>query len=324
MSAQLTKLVLLILGFSIGSIPATNAQKVTVLADGLVGPTDLVWAAEPDGPKNIRPVLVIAEGETGTLRKWDPDSGKLAAVNETWLKGIGKGPMKLGLTANSQFVTAQTSVCIHTPFERSQTLEIRKPDTLRDQPEPSIDARFTQLAINDRYLFAIHQGQLLQSRTGGKRFNGLRPNVENPEVLADETITALMFNEQGYLIAASSQGGSAKLIFLNPHVIKPVAEFNVLGLIRIDALKLGPQPQPVDRLLYALVSETSEGEQESESIPEPGLYRLDSRVPTGGEFRCQAELVQPIKQPVAFDFGPEGKLYVVTADGKLLQIDGQY
>ena len=324
MSAHLVKLVLLIVGISFGVISAAAAQEVKVLAEGLAGPTDLVWAFEPNGPKDLRPVLVIAEGETGTLRKWDPESGQLDSVDDAWLKGLAVGTIKLALTENSQLVTAQSSVCVHTPTERSQTLEIRTPDTLRDQPEQSNEATFEQLAVNQRYLFAIHQGRLLQSRSGGKRFNGLRPNVENPDILSDESITALMFNEQGHLVAASSQVGAAKLIFINPHEITPVAEFKVLGLSRIDALKLGPQPQPVNRLLYALVTEKPEGDQEPESNAESGLYRLDSRVPTGGEFRCQAKLVQPIDQPVALDFGPEGNLFVITRDGKLLQIDGQY
>lgn len=324
MSAHLAKLALLMFGISLGLSSAAAAQKVKVLAEGLAGPTDLVWAFEPAGPKDLRPVLVIAEGETGILRKWDPETGQIDSVDDSWLKGLAVGPIKLALTANAQLVTAQTSVCVHTPYERSQTLEVRAPDTLRDQSEKSNEATFEHMTVNERYLFAILQGRLLLSRTGGKRFNGLRPNIENPDILSDESITALMFNEQGHLVVASSQVGAAKLIFINPHEITPVADFKVLGLSRIDALKLGPQPQPVNRLLYALVSDRPEGDQEPESNAEPGLYRLDSRVPTGGEFRCQAELVQPIDQPVALDFGPEGNLFVITCDGKLLQIDGQY
>ncbi len=320
MSARLAKLVLLILGWFFAVQSCTIAQKAELLAEGLAGPTDLAWAYEFDEAGELKPLLVIAEGETGKLRNWDPQSGQLGEVPEVWQRDIFPGEIHLSVTTNSQLVTAQSKVQIHTPGERSQLLGFLKSQSLADQAEEPGAKQVTQLAINEHYLFAIYQGRLLRSRTSGKRYNALRPNAENPQVMSDVAISALVMNDQGYLIAATSENDSAKLIFINPHEIKPLTDFKVLGLPRIDALKFGPAPRPVDRLMYALVSSGADNGQPTES----GLYRIDSRVPTKGEFQCQAELVVPIEDPVAFDFGPEGCLFVVTGDGKLLRIDGQF
>ncbi len=311
-------LILLLVAIPFGSLKAEAPQLITILKN-LDQPTDLVALMASDG--SLRTEVIVAEGGTGRLLLVDKKGG-----TTLFAEGLTPGAIRLVKSAEGPLVASHAKVSVYDHDSISEVLvNFQSFGNQKVANKPLATGNpITDLAINDRYLFAIYDEQILRARRNDNRFTALRSFTVKQAKESLSQPRAICFGEKGHLLIACSDGNQALLTFCNPHESATPSLVSVEGINRIDSIAFGLKPRPAERRLYALVKSSL---QNSENFA-TGLYRLDAMPPNEGRLRCQAKLIVPLERPLAFAMAPDGTAYFLAltekGQGVLLHSNDQY
>ncbi|TWT87559.1 hypothetical protein Mal64_31010 [Pseudobythopirellula maris] len=302
---------LLLLGLA---APPAVAQSVETLLEGLPSPAALV--VRPDGkPDHFE--LYLASSEPAELIRVVVEHGEAIIASVAPREDSADvAPM-----APLAFLTKQTLISASAtpgvllalrmrPSGDGGLVYVAQPTKSADGPAGATPV--AALAANGRHVFAVGEGGLLRASHSGVGVSPLGPfgESEHPRQIA--------ISPDGYL-AVLQQGESEDTIaFYDP--AQPAAEPRTtmpIGLKGAVAIAYGALPRPVDRLLYALVSDPQQPGGD-------GVYRLDAALGATGHAACRATPVAAVENATAMAFGADGALYLVAVHegrGALLRLD---
>ncbi len=314
---------------------ATAEPSIETVSTGLQQPAG-VAVSQGDLPGDLRLVVLQADGgliahqpgggakELARLPLQDStphERGQclLGLDDRTLVAGVGLGKRSQRALLGLRFPPGKQA---HSAVRRDLVQELM-PDDAPDQP-----GKYLSLACNSRYVYIVlaHEGgggSLLRARHTGSRLSGLRPLATAGELPPDTTPRAVTVSPQGHVVVAvESQGKEtpSQLLFADPELTDAsgpplLMELDTSGMV---ALAYAPQVRPVNRRLYALISQAN-GSKAS------GLYRIDAAIVDGVQYGA-AVLLAELENPTAMAFGAADELYVTTAgdDGALLKLKDQF
>lgn len=305
---------------SLSFATAESPQLVTIL-ENLDQPTGLAIIPSANNPSEYQ--IAIAEGGQGAVLLC-----RQPGVATTLVDDLSPGQITLESTNDGSLLASSSKVLF---LGKETTNEVPINYESLGEATPSVGRNLVDMALSNRYFFAIYEGKLLRSQRNVNRFSALRFFPLNPSFGSSKRMTSLAFNEKGYLVVAYSEDEHTALAFCNPYEKAPYSTIRVEGLSRIDSLAYGSKRRPAERRLYALLGNQfnsmpnaaeqnvpeQKGAQPNMPMQQQGLYRLDAMPPANGQLTCQAELVVPLDRPLAFAMAPDGTAYflALTADG---------
>ncbi|QDV73506.1 hypothetical protein [Botrimarina mediterranea] len=290
----------LLLAIAATSLSASAAEPVVVI-DGLSQPTGLAVREGPRGGVE----LAIAEAGVGRLTSVTL-LGEERQNAVTLVEGLGAEPHAVAWAADGVLFAAG---------EKITAYACERPDLPAKELASAAESTpgrgaFTSLVATDRHVYALLDGGLWRSRRLAEQLTEARVATQHEEG-HDEAIVGLALNPRGYLASLVSTRLGHELRFLDPE--RPEAPGDatpVTGLEEPFAMSYGAVTRPSEPLLYALQAD--------------GVYRIDAAGPSLATARRVAE----IAEAKAMAFGPDGALYIVTADesrtGVVLRTAGEF
>lgn len=291
------------LGLAIGFVfcLAASATEPVVVVDGLSQPTSLAVREGPRGGVE----LAIAEAGAGCVTSVTL-LGEERQDAVTLVEGLGAEPHTVVWAADGVLLVAGEKI---TAFSYKPGLPATELSTAAAGSEDR-DV-FTSLVASDRHVFALRDDRLWRSRRLAEQLTEIRPVDAEHEDERDGGPVGLALNTRGYLAELVQTRLDHELRFLDPErPDTPGAVALITGLEAPYALAYGVVPRPSEPLLYALQGD--------------GVYRIDASGPSLATARRVAE----VDDAKAMAFGPDGALYIVTADasrtGAVLRFAGQF
>jgi hypothetical protein len=299
------------------SLSALAAEPVVVV-EGLSQPTGLAVREGPRGGVEV----VIAEAGAGRLTSVVL-LGEERQSDSTLVEGLGAEPLVVAWAAEGTLLVAGEKLTAYSckrPGEPATELT-----SAAEQSSATgvaeVRGTFSALAASNRHVFALRDGRLWRSRRLAEQLTEIRPIDAEPEGGVEQEgprreerdggIVGLAINTRGYLAVLVRTRLSHELRFLDPERPEaPGAATPITGLSSPLAMSYGVVPRPSEPLLYALEAD--------------GVYRIDASAPS----LAAAQLVARVEGAQAMAFGPDGALYLVTADasrtGAVLRIAGEF
>lgn len=290
----------------VGYISAAPAAEPVVVVEGLAQPTGLAVREGSRGGVE----LAIAEAGAGCVTSVVLLGDERHSAT-TLVEGLGADPQTVLWAGDGALFVAGNTLTAYA----SQRAGLPATQTATASAEALGRGRLTSLAANDRYVFGAGEGRLWRSRRLADRLTEVREI--GPEGAArpgeqEERVVGVALNLRGYLTVLIRAPLAYELRFLDPE--SPDADGGpatvVTGLNQPIALSYSAAPRPSEPLLYALEPD--------------GVYRIDA---SGGS-AATARRVAEVESPQAMAFGPDGALYVVTADesrtGAVLRFAGEF
>lgn len=280
---------------------ATSAAEPVVVVDGLSQPTSLAVHEGPRGGVE----LAIAEAGAGCVTSVTL-LGEERQDAVTLVEGLGAEPHTVAWAADGVLLVAGEKITAFSCKPGLPATELSSAAAVSEDRDV-----FTSLVASDRHVFALRDDRLWRSRRLAEQLTEIRPIGAEQEGERDGGPIGLALNTRGYLAELVQTRLDHELRFLDPERPEtPGAVTPVTGLEAPYALAYGAVPRPSEPLLYALQAD--------------GVYRIDASGPSLATARRVAE----VKDAKAMAFGPDGALYIVTADesrtGAVLRIAGEF
>ncbi len=275
------------------------ALPVRAVVEGLAQPTGIAARVGPRGGVE----LAIAEAGAGCVTSVVLLGGERHG-STTLVEGLGAEPLAVAWTGDGVLLVAGETLSVY-GRQRAGLPATLLSTAGADAPERT---RLGSLVATDRHVYALGDGTLRRSRRLADQLTEMREVGVGGE---GHRLVGLSLNHLGYLTALVNGPLTHELWFLDPE--RPDGAGTVIavtGLQSPSALAYGAVPRPSEPLLYALQAD--------------GVYRIDATGPSLSTARRVAE----VASPKGMAFGPDGALYVVTADedrtGVVLRFAGEY
>jgi hypothetical protein len=297
-----------VLGLAIGfafCLAASGADPVVVV-DGLSQPTSLAVREGPRGGVE----LAIAEAGAGCVTSVTL-LGEERQSAVTLVEGLGAEPHAVAWAADGILLGAGEKITAFSCKPGLPATELSSAAAVSEDRDV-----FTSLVASDRHVFALRDDRLWRSRRLAEQLTEVRAigaeahgNHDRGE--REGGPVGLALHKRGYLAELVQTRLDHELRFLDPEQPEtPGAATPITGLEAPYALAYGAVPRPSEPLLYALQAD--------------GVYRIDASGPS----LATAKRVAEVKDAKAMAFGPDGALYIVTADesrtGAVLRIAGEF
>jgi hypothetical protein len=281
---------------------AASAAEPVVVVDGLSQPTSLAVREGPRGGVE----LAIAEAGAGCITSVVL-LGEERQGAVTLVEGLGAEPHAVAWTADGTLLVAGEKITAYSCKQPGMpAIELSSAAAVSDDRDV-----FTSLVASDRHVFALRDDRLWRSRRLAEQLTEIRPIGAEQEGERDGGPVGLALNKRGYLAELVQTRLDYELRFLDPErPDAPGAVTPITGLEAPYAMAYGAVPRPSDPLLYALQAD--------------GVYRVDASGPS----LATAKRVVEVDDAKAMAFGPDGALYIVTADasrtGAVLRTAGEF
>jgi hypothetical protein len=280
---------------------ATSAAEPVVVVDGLSQPTSLAVREGPRGGVE----LVIAEAGAGCVTSVTL-LGEERQGAVTLVEGLGAEPHAVAWVADGVLLVAGEKITAYSCKPGLPATELSTAAAVSEDRDV-----FTSLVVSDRHVFALRDDRLWRSRRLAEQLTEIRPIGAEQEGDRDGGPVGLALHKRGYLAELVQTRLDHELHFLDPERPDTLgAATPITGLEAPYALAYGALPRPSEPLLYALQAD--------------GVYRIDASGPSLATARRIAEF----DDAKAMAFGPDGALYIVTADesrtGAVLRIADEF
>jgi hypothetical protein len=287
----------IVLGFCLSA----SAAEPVVVVDGLSQPTSLAVREGPRGGVE----LAVAEAGAGCITSVVL-LGEERQGAVTLVEGLGAEPHAVAWAADGVLLVAGEKITAFSCKPGLPATELSSAAAVSEDRDV-----FTSLVPSDRHVFALRDDRLWRSRRLAEQLTEIRPIGAEQEGERDGGPVGLALNTRGYLAELVQTRLDHELRFLDPERPEtPGAVTPITGLEAPYALAYGAVPRPSEPLLYALQAD--------------GVYRIDASGPSLATARRVAE----VDDAKAMAFGPDGALYIVTADesrtGAVLRIAGEF
>ena len=291
------------MGFAIVAIGLSAfAADPVVVVDGLSQPTSIAVREGLRGGVE----LVIAEAGAGCVTSVVL-LGEERQSAATLVEGLGAEPHAVAWAADGVMLIAGVKI---TAYECKPpglpATELSMAAAVSEDRDP-----FSSVVASDRHVFTLRDGRLWRSRRLAEKLTEIRPVGPEDDADREEELVGLALHQRGYLTALVRTRLGHELRFLDPERPEvPGSAASVTGLESPYAMTYGAIARPSEPLLYALQAD--------------GVYRIDASAPS----LAAARRVVEVEEAKAMAFGPDGALYIITADdsrtGVVQRVAGEF